>query len=77
MNRPADPGVLYAAFLDHVQMCASCRAGVTPCPYGENLHMALGESETFYANEAEMIEAAKPMLYQEDLGDQDELRDCA
>ena len=73
MNRPADPTILYAAFLAHVQTCASCRAGVTPCPYGENLHMAWGHAEAWYANEAEMIDAT---LYQEDLGDEDELRDC-
>ena len=55
--RPQDPELLYREFRTHCATCASCRDQITPCGYGENLLMAWGESERFYANEAEMIDS--------------------
>ena len=72
--RPADPCVLYAAFQNHRATCAPCQGDLRLCPYGEHVLEAWGDSDRFYANEQEMIDAT---LYQEDLGDQDELKDCA
>lgn len=60
--RPQAPDALYAVFTRHLDTCAVCTADHRAlCPYGDDLLMAWGESERFYAREQRIIDAVAPM----------------
>lgn len=57
IRRPHDPDVIYAALQKHRSRCGGCANG-GQCPYAEQLLLAWGESETFFATEQAVIDAA-------------------